>query len=58
VTEGEKATAKRWYDDACGTALAMEFIGELTGVPLRVEGDIDIAYRFVDFFHLPEKIAD
>jgi DNA-binding HxlR family transcriptional regulator len=29
-----------------------------TGVPLRVEGDVDAAYRFVDLFHLPEKIAD
>lgn len=23
-----KATEKRWYDDACGTALALEFVGE------------------------------
>ena len=29
-----------------------------TGMPLRVEGDVDAAYRFVDLFHLPEKIAD
>ncbi|MDO7843715.1 winged helix-turn-helix transcriptional regulator [Sphingomonas immobilis] len=29
-----------------------------TGVPLRVEGDEDAAYRFIDLFHLPEKIAD
>ncbi len=28
VTEGSKATTKRWYDDACGTALAMELVGE------------------------------
>ena len=24
----EKITTKRWYDDACGTALALEFLGE------------------------------
>lgn len=24
----EKITDKRWYDDACGTALALEFLGE------------------------------
>lgn len=24
----EKITEKRWYDDACGTALAMELVGE------------------------------
>lgn len=28
VTEGSEATTKRWYDDACGTALAMELVGE------------------------------
>jgi DNA-binding HxlR family transcriptional regulator len=26
ITEGR--LAKRWYDDACGTALALEFVGE------------------------------
>ncbi len=25
---GENPAAKRWYDDACGTALAMELVGE------------------------------
>jgi len=24
----EKSAEKRWYDDACGTALALEFVGE------------------------------
>ena len=28
VTEAPMASARRWYDDACGTALALEFIGE------------------------------
>jgi DNA-binding HxlR family transcriptional regulator len=28
VTNGENAQQKRWYDDACGTALAMELVGE------------------------------
>ena len=28
VTNSEKAAEKRWYDDACGTALALEFVGE------------------------------
>lgn len=28
ITESEKRTEKRWYDDACGTALAMELVGE------------------------------
>ena len=28
VTERSDATTKRWYDDACGTALAMELVGE------------------------------
>ena len=28
VTIGEKSASKRWYDDACGTALALEFVGE------------------------------
>ena len=28
VTEAAKAGRKRWYDDACGTALALEFVGE------------------------------
>lgn len=28
VTKGENSTTKRWYDDACGTALALEFVGE------------------------------
>ncbi|MEO5494599.1 MAG: helix-turn-helix domain-containing protein [Sphingomonas sp.] len=28
VTDVEKTAEKRWYDDACGTALALEFVGE------------------------------
>jgi DNA-binding HxlR family transcriptional regulator len=28
VTINEKARPDRWYDDACGTALAMELVGE------------------------------
>jgi DNA-binding HxlR family transcriptional regulator len=28
VTRSEKSQQKRWYDDACGTALAMELVGE------------------------------
>lgn len=28
VTGVNQATAKRWYDDACGTALALEIVGE------------------------------
>jgi DNA-binding HxlR family transcriptional regulator len=28
VTNGSKGATKRWYDDACGTALAMELVGE------------------------------
>lgn len=28
VTEKGKITTKRWYDDACGTALALELVGE------------------------------
>lgn len=28
VTSGDEAATKRWYDDACGTALALELIGE------------------------------
>jgi DNA-binding HxlR family transcriptional regulator len=28
VTKRGEASAKRWYDDACGTALALEFVGE------------------------------
>ena len=28
VTSGSEVAAKRWYDDACGTALAMELVGE------------------------------
>lgn len=28
VTYTGKATEKRWYDDACGTALALELVGE------------------------------
>jgi DNA-binding HxlR family transcriptional regulator len=28
VTEGKSPAPKRWYDDACGTALALEFLGE------------------------------
>ena len=28
ITTAEAGAAKRWYDDACGTALAMELVGE------------------------------
>ena len=28
VTGGGKAEERRWYDDACGTALALELVGE------------------------------
>ena len=28
MTSGEIGAVKRWYDDACGTALAMELVGE------------------------------
>lgn len=28
VTDASGASAKRWYGDACGTALALEFVGE------------------------------
>lgn len=28
VTQGENGPKMRWYDDACGTALAMELVGE------------------------------
>jgi DNA-binding HxlR family transcriptional regulator len=28
VTRGSEQATKRWYDDACGTALAMELVGE------------------------------
>lgn len=28
MTEGRNATRVRWYDDACGTALALELVGE------------------------------
>jgi DNA-binding HxlR family transcriptional regulator len=28
VTSGSEQAGKRWYDDACGTALAMELVGE------------------------------
>lgn len=28
VTDAENTRSKRWYDDACGTALAMELVGE------------------------------
>ena len=28
VTEGTTSATRRWYDDACGTALAMELVGE------------------------------
>ena len=28
LTSVEKALGKRWYDDACGTALALELVGE------------------------------
>ncbi|MES2291418.1 MAG: winged helix-turn-helix transcriptional regulator [Pseudomonadota bacterium] len=28
ITDARKTADKRWYDDACGTALAMELVGE------------------------------
>ena len=28
ITDSAKKAEKRWYDDACGTALAMELVGE------------------------------
>lgn len=28
MTQNDEAMEKRWYDDACGTALALEFVGE------------------------------
>jgi len=28
ATKRSQSTAKRWYEDACGTALALEFVGE------------------------------
>ncbi len=28
MTDGAEVATKRWYDDACGTALAMELVGE------------------------------
>lgn len=28
MSKAEKPAQKRWYDDACGTALALEFVGE------------------------------
>ena len=28
ISKAPKAAEKRWYDDACGTALALEFVGE------------------------------
>ena len=28
ITDKDVASEKRWYDDACGTALAMELVGE------------------------------
>jgi DNA-binding HxlR family transcriptional regulator len=28
MTDTSKTAEKRWYDDACGTALALEFVGE------------------------------
>jgi len=28
TSKPEKPSEKRWYDDACGTALALEFVGE------------------------------
>lgn len=28
MTSSEKGRQKRWYEDACGTALALEFVGE------------------------------
>lgn len=28
VTDSAETATKRWYDDACGTALALEFVGE------------------------------
>jgi hypothetical protein len=31
ITKQEKRPEKRWYDDACGTALAMELVGASAG---------------------------
>lgn len=28
ISESEEPVPRRWYDDACGTALALEFVGE------------------------------
>jgi DNA-binding HxlR family transcriptional regulator len=28
ITQAKRAPRKRWYDDACGTALALELVGE------------------------------
>ncbi|PCD04552.1 transcriptional regulator [Sphingomonas spermidinifaciens] len=28
ITENDQPVTKRWYDDACGTALALEIVGE------------------------------
>ncbi|MEG3180920.1 winged helix-turn-helix transcriptional regulator [Sphingomonas sp. LT1P40] len=28
ITKNDETTQRRWYDDACGTALALEFVGE------------------------------
>src|SRR5437763_17087767 len=28
ITSAKRALRKRWYDDACGTALALELVGE------------------------------
>ena len=28
ISKGGKIAQNRWYDDACGTALALEFVGE------------------------------
>ena len=28
ITKRDETATKRWYDDACGTALALEFVGE------------------------------
>jgi DNA-binding HxlR family transcriptional regulator len=64
IRRGETATTDvTFISDQ--TSFAFTVYGKLpfgadspTGVPLRVEGDVDAAYRFVDLFHLPEKIAD
>lgn len=64
IHRGETATSDvTFISDQ--TTFAFTIYGKLgfgsdspTGVPLRVEGDVEAAHRFVDLFHLPDKIAD